>query len=541
MNRIVRALPPRAGWPLAAGVLAALAHPPFHLLVPSFVALVPLALWLRALPADEGGARAARRGGFLFGGVYFGLVLYWLVVALIVYNPLAILAFLLPVLALALFMAGMAWGVHESRVRLGWPLWVGLPAFWTAVEWLRAHVPQIGFPWMQFGDTLTGFPRLIGAADLVGSRGLSFWLVLANALLAAAIAGWWSARRGGRSNLGALAAVRGPALAWLVVVLVPILYSTARWQMLELRPAARVGVIQPNIPQHIKLDRVAATDSAMRATATLLSRELAGSGPFDLLILPETAIHLEFEPLPSRGFPGRPHLAAWSADLARRLDAAVLFGSVGLDDLGGGDYAYFNSAYLVSPEGARQRQDKHYLVPVVERVPFFDPAWFGELEHFGGFGRGDRQPEPLAAAGARFGVLICYESIYSPMTRHFRRAGADFLVNITNDAWFGREEPWWSRSSALWQHPAHMVMRAVETRAGVARSANTGISGLIDPLGRWSHRTELFVPAAFAGRVLTTDGLTVYVRYGDVVGWLALFVALGGAGAAFLRSRRSDT
>jgi len=128
-------------------------------------------------------------------------------------------------------------------------------------------------------------------------------------------------------------------------------------------------------------------------------------------------------------------------------------------------------------------------------------------------------------AGA-FGVMICYESIYARIGRRYRREGADFLVNITNDAWFGREAGW-THTSALWQHPAHLVMRAIESRVGIARSGNTGISQIVDPLGRASHTTGLFTADAFVSDIHTTDGLTPYVRYGDVAGWTSMFAALG--------------
>jgi apolipoprotein N-acyltransferase len=135
--------------------------------------------------------------------------------------------------------------------------------------------------------------------------------------------------------------------------------------------------------------------------------------------------------------------------------------------------------------------------------------------------------------------MICYESIFSPLALHYRRTGADFFVNITHDAWFGREV-WWSRSSALWQHPAHLVMRAIETRAGVARSANTGISEIVDPLGRISHETPLFERAAFAGEVMTTDGRTLYVRFGDVVGWGAVLLAIMGLIQSMWKARTAN-
>ena len=164
----------------------------------------------------------------------------------------------------------------------------------------------------------------------------------------------------------------------------------------------------------------------------------------------------------------------------------------------------------------------------MERVPFVPPEWLSRIPYTGGLGVGDWQ-SPIEISTERgtaaYGTMICYESIFSPLARHYRRNGADFLVNITNDSWYGRDA-WWSRSSALWQHPAHLVMRSIETRMGAARSGLTGVSMIVDPLGRVSHRTELFEPAAFVADVATTDGLTVYVRFGDIVGTTAAVVAI---------------
>ncbi|MGH7541905.1 MAG: hypothetical protein ACRELC_12980, partial [Gemmatimonadota bacterium] len=185
-----RLLPSHPGPLFLSAVILALAHPPFHLLVPSFVGLVPFALWLEGLPPGAEGRSEARRGGFFLGLVYYALVFYWLLVALVYYTPVAVLGFLAPVLILSGFLAVATLGMRVVRVRLGWPVWLALPVFWTANEWLRANLPQVGFPWMQLGDTLTGFPWLIGAADLVGSRGIGFWLALVNALIALGIQAW---------------------------------------------------------------------------------------------------------------------------------------------------------------------------------------------------------------------------------------------------------------------------------------------------------------------------------------------------------------
>ena len=533
MIHALRERMPHAAAPvLLAGILLGLAHPPFHLLVPSFVALVPFIHWLQRLPRDDTGRREAGRGGFLLGLVYYTLVFYWLFTALVWYTWLAALAFLAPVLILSFLLGAVARGVHETRVRLGWPVWLTLPVFWTAAEWLRAHLGDVSFPWMQLGDTLTGFPWLIGAADLVGSRGLTLWLVLANGLMAEAIRRTLARRRGTEAT-----SLATPALALAVVLALPAGYSVYRWTTLETRPAVRVGVIQPNVPEHIKLEGSAAIDSALASTARLLAtRSDRWRRDVDLVLLPEVTLPELLEPGTGGRFGRAPELRAWAAGLAARLDADLLVGAYGYDWTGEG--TLYNSAFFVDPEGRwGDRYDKIELVPVVERVPFVNPEWFAFMgPYFGGLGVGD-VPRLHETDGREFGVLICYESIFSELTRAYRRRGADFLVNITNDAWFGRAEPWWSRSSALWQHPAHLVMRAVETRVGIARAANTGISEIVDPRGRTHRRTRLFEEAAFTGTVRTTRGLTFYVRHGDLAGWASALLALAAVGLTAFRGR----
>lgn len=540
-----RVVPTHAAPALVSGVLLGLAHPPFHLLFPSFVGLAAFIVWHERLPDTSEGRRQARIGGFFLGLVYFALVFYWLFVALVYYTWMAVLAFLAPILIMSMFLAWMSGAIHAVRRRLSWPIWLAFPVFWTATEWLRATLPEVGFPWMNLGDTLTGFPWLVGAADLVGSRGISFWLVLVNALVAST---WLGIRtrlteEHGRHTPEARR-WRRRGLAVLAAIAVPLAYSVLRWSTLDTRPVATVGVVQPNVPEHIKIgDQRLAADSAVTATATLIDAwSRAERDGLDLVLVPETAIPMYVEAIPSYGHAGWPRFDRWALDLSERLEADVLWGAIGSRDHGGGDFDYFNSAFLTRPgEGRVARYDKRFLVPIVERVPFLPPEWFRMLPNFGGFGVG-AWGRPLAvdtsAGAASFGVMICYESIFSPLARHYRRNGADFLVNITNDAWFGRDT-WWSRSSALYQHPAHLVMRAIETRMGVARSANTGVSEIVDPLGRVSHATELFEPAAFVADVATTDGRTVYVRFGDTVGWGSALAAIFGLLAAILAARRS--
>ena len=174
---------------------------------------------------------------------------------------------------------------------------------------------------------------------------------------------------------------------------------------------------------------------------------------------------------------------------------------------------------------------KRFLVPVVERVPFLNPAWFSGIEYFGGFGRGELV-SPYALPFGKVGVLICYESIFPVHSRHFRRGGADLLINITNDAWFGR-------STAPWQHHAHLVLRAIENRVGVIRAANTGISGYIDPLGRVRAETGLDVLVHATYMAETTGVRTLYVRFGDWLGVLSLLATAAAVIAYIVRRHRA--
>jgi apolipoprotein N-acyltransferase len=219
-------------------------------------------------------------------------------------------------------------------------------------------------------------------------------------------------------------------------------------------------------------------------------------------------------------------------DWVRRTRIPLLTGGLWAVVRAPDDYDYFNAALFFDKTGSWRNHPvyaKHYLVPVVERVPFLPPSWFGSLRFFGGFGRGRELPIYEAGIGA-FGVLICYESAFEDLPRRYRRAGAAVLVNITNDAWFGR-------TSAPYQHEAHLVMRAIETRMGIARAANSGITEFVDPLGRAYARTALETRAAVVDTLRTSDVVTLYTRWGDWVGRLVVLATLV-LGLVLLATRR---
>jgi apolipoprotein N-acyltransferase len=244
-----------------------------------------------------------------------------------------------------------------------------------------------------------------------------------------------------------------------------------------------------------------------------------------LLVWPEVAVpgYLQAQPNWDSAIGG----------FARTRGIPILTGTLWSRFTGPRTYEYYNAAVFVDTSGVWRRHPvyaKHYLVPVVERVPFVPPRWFGNLRFFGGFGRGRELPVFQSGVGG-FGVLICYESAFEDLARHYRQSGAAFLVNITNDAWFGR-------TSAPYQHDAHLVMRAIETRFGVARAANSGITEFVDPLGRRSGSTALETEAVLVDTLRTSDVTTLYARWGDWVGTLAIAATVGLAGVLWLSRRR---
>jgi apolipoprotein N-acyltransferase len=524
------------GLPAVSGILLTLSFPPFHLLVPPFVALVPYLVFVAGAPDDSEGSTSVRRATFWMGIVYFGTLLYWLFAALVFYTWLALLGYIITIVILSGILALGGWGIHLMRRRHAVPFWISLPVFWTAAEWGHAHLGDVAFPWLGLGHSLTGYPALVGFAELTGVRGVAVWLAAINGLAAE----WWLAGLKARWQLR--------ALALALTLAVPVGYSLLRWSTLETRPAARVLVVQPNIPEDLKLERDVASDTSRAAIESLMRSALADGPDLDLIVWPETAIPYFYN--------REPEFIALAVRTAQSSQAGLLTGVLDYELFEDETWEYYNAALFLDPQGQPGGfYHKHYLVPVVERVPFIPIAWvralrrkaeeggvplIGEfLRWFGGFGRGVEEPL-FRVDGSSFGVLICYESIFPGLSRTYRQGGADFLVNITNDAWFGRERPWWSRTAALYQHPAHMVMRAIENRVGVARSGNTGISLFVDPRGRVHQTTRLFTPDARIATVETTDGLTLYSRLGDWPGTLAILAAVLLMGWTWWQDRRRE-
>lgn len=494
---------------VTAALLTTAAYPPFHLFLPSFVCLAPVVLHLLA-PSSAGHAiQRAAVVGFWFGLLTHGFVASWLVPALSHQTSFALLLYGVIIGTLAAGTAGVFALTRWIHHRTGFTVVILFPLMWTAYEWLLAHLGPLSYPWLWLGTSLTGYPAFIQTAEFVGARGLTFLLALANATLAVA----WTQRRD-RTRALKLVGITSVAIAFVGV------FGVVRARSIPLRSVGRITLVQPNVGVEEKWDP--ANARRMLNDLLALSDDAVRSDRPDIIVWPETAL-----PVFLANEPG------WNRRIARHVQAAGAVLVTGAMDLGDGpndSRAIYNAAFVFDRSGHRDRTTRYYkrrLAPLVERNPFPFPA------------RRDNELTPgsqgkLFSPGTPpFGVLICHEGAFEELSRAYRRDGADFLINISNDSWF-------AGTNGPHQHAAHVVMRAVENRIGIARAGNGGISQLVDATGRRHDVLDVGAHAQSTGTLWTSDTTPLYTRLGDWVGMasiLSMFGLIGFAGRAVHLSR----
>jgi apolipoprotein N-acyltransferase len=294
-----------------------------------------------------------------------------------------------------------------------------------------------------------------------------------------------------------------------------------------------VGVVQANIDQGIKWDLDYFWQTMDDHLA--LTRELMKSNP-KLIIWPEAAVTAP------GGFNKNWELRTRVILSLSEINTYLLAGGLTVVDCdnpaGERSRCAKNSVYLLTPhaENLSGRYDKIHLVPFGEYIPMAKILFFADAIARGNTGSTTAGTEikVLSVPGAHFGCVICYEVIFPELVRKFPREGAGFMTTVTNDAWFGK-------TGAPYQHNSNAVFRAVENRVYFVRSANTGVSSLVDPVGKIIHQSDLYVPAAFIGEVQASPLKTFYTRAGDVFAmadaaallvWLAAGIYLRRAAAA---------
>jgi apolipoprotein N-acyltransferase len=514
---------------LLSGALLALSFPKFGHPAVAFVALTPLYVALcgwsgRAgvhLHASRYGEPdcpgvSVRRGfflGLLTGIVHYAGTVYWTSGTVATFGGLPWLVAVpvagLLVLYMALYVAVAAAASALLIQRFGITGLLMAPAAWVATEYARAHVLG-GFPWVPLGNAVVELLPIAQLASLLGVYGVSWFLATLHACFAAA------AIATGRTRVLTVSAA-------LVLVLVCSLWGAARLRDSRLTRAGTpitVGLIQGNIPQTEKWDPARATGILDRYLE--MTREAANRGA-KFIVWPESATPFFFDEDPAN--------AAKVRRVIRELGTPLLFGSDEIER--GKPPRYYNSAFILDDAGSTAAvYRKMFLVPFGEYVPFGQLLTFVAplVDAVSAFSPGQRVIM-LPVDGHMITTAICYEVVYPHLMRTGVLQGSELLTTITNDAWYGE-------TSAPFQHFELAAMRAIEQGRYLARAANTGISGIVDPYGRLIARTELFETMVAIGEVRFLQERTVYARIGDLPAQLAVLLTLLGVGTALWQRPR---
>jgi apolipoprotein N-acyltransferase len=512
----------RAALCVASGLALALAFPKIDFSLFAWVAFIPL------FYAIEGeGLWHVLGWAWLAGFSFFVGSMYWIAIPLHDFADVRMAIAILPMLLLAAVLAAYSaiaiWAGEFCARRLRIPMVVTMPIAWAAVEWVRTYFP-IGFPWNLVGYAAYSYLTIIQFAEITGVYGISALIVFFNAVAYVVFF------RRGNSRLQAMS-----LSALTLVMLLVFGFGIYRLQQLKSAPSRgsfRVAMVQGNIPQSLKWDPNFLPQSFKVYEDESIAAAKRG---VDLIVWPEAAAAFPFQP--DDRYPASLAEDAAYRDallkLARAIRVPILFGAPALA-VRDGQYGFFNRADLISAKGVLvAHYDKINLVPFGEYVPahrFLGYFVNRVVEGFGDLIPGTEQTL-FSEQGAKLGVLICYESVFPNLTRLEVKKGADVLVNITNDAWYGD-------SSAPYQALAMAAMRSVETKAPMIRTANTGVSAIIRPSGEITDRTPLFRRGTEIEDVSWRPVRTVYTVVGDVFSEICFALTILAVLAAWLRPRK---
>ena len=470
----------------------------------AWFALAPLLAAL--LPAERAWKlRDAAVLGYAAGVLWYMGTCYWIYQTMHQYGGLsAAMAYVVVFLfCLYLGLYHALFAVLIALVRRGFGLSAALlaaPFLWIGVELARARVTS--FPWNLLGYSQVDNSVLTQLAPMAGVYGLSFVLVAVNAAIACALV--LPKRR-----VAAVTAVAGALVA-------TVLQNVGTWN----RPEPMVGthkavLMQPNLSVGVGSDEGIRADALSLQLARLtLQASLLDQRPTSIALWPES---------PSPFQTNRADFTAAASFVAKEMRAPLIAGAVGIvpGAANGRLEHVYNSAALFTPQpGLTARYDKIHLVPFGEFVPYASLFKFagGLTQAVGTFDRGESRT-PLAAEGRSYGVFLCYESIFGDEVRQFVANGAQVLVNLSDDGWYGD-------TSAPFQHINMARMRAVENRRWLLRDTNNGITAAIDPNGRVVERMERHIRGATAFRFDYREDLTFYTLHGDVFAYVCTLLGL---------------
>jgi apolipoprotein N-acyltransferase len=484
----------------------------------AWVALTPLLVALAEAPSPAHGFRL----GYVTGALSSLGIVYWTSIVVVQYGglsrPVGIVVMLLLCLALALFPSLFGWMVARWARDRGPTAMLLAPIAWVATEILRAHT-LFNFSWCLLGYSQHANLPMIQIARYGAVYLVSFLVAGVSGVLAFLV----------------LERRRGPrwAALWAAAALLALVWIHGQWRLGQVLPEEgrlRVGLVQASIGQDEKWDAAHAWANVERHLD--LTREAARQGA-RLVAWPESSVPFLFDRTPV--------VAERLRAAAAQMNAYLLFGNDDREERADEHGRIWVGAKMIDPAGRLVlRYHKIRLVPFGEYVPMQSLLTLGGrfsarvVQEVGEFTPGDDYAIG-AVDGHPLAAFICYEAIFPDLVREFAARGAQLLVNITNDGWYGR-------TSAPYQHFAMVVFRAVENERYLVRAANTGITAVVDPHGRVLAHTELFDRTVLVRDVPLLATSTFYARHGDLFAWacLALALALTAAEAANRRGRAHD-
>ncbi|MBF0784200.1 apolipoprotein N-acyltransferase [Muribacter muris] len=479
---------------LMLGGIGVLAYSPFDYWGVSFLSAFGL-IWLATQPHQKGALLSV----FLWGLSYFAVGVNWVQVSMIQFGGVPEVVSYLAVVLLAAYLAlyPLLFGYLSQRFKLTNP-WI-LASLFTLTEYLR-EVVFTGFPWLQFGYSLidSPFARL---AQLFGVEGLTFFVILTSGYLVQIFRHFTTKQH----NLTA---------CFSLCIIVIFAWTSRFVQFVEVdnsKPPVTISLIQGNIEQKMKWDP-AYFNETLQTYQRLIGQVL---GKSEVIILPESAIpalESQIEPLLNQ-------LQIAAAEKGSELIIGTLHQS---------ERGLFNSAVVVgNPEmpyalASSPRYNKHHLVPFGEYVPFGSLLdWMREVFVLPiNLSQGDYIQSPLIAGKRRFNLAICYEIIYGEQVQQNQKAGnADYLLTISNDAWFGT-------SIGPWQHFQMARMRALELGKPLVRSTNTGVTAFIDENGKLIAQLPQFEADTLTATLHSTVGKTWFAEFGRWLIWAICAVVI---------------
>src|ERR1700682_1942764 len=511
-----------------SGAALSLSYTGFYLSIYSWICIgVLLAVLLDAR------ARVAFACGFLHGLFFCLTSLPWIATVLAVHGGLSRVTGW----ALLLLMAS-AWGTLTGA--FGWTIYllarrniayacIGAPFLWVALEFFRAHLPEIGFPWNLLGYPASTNLGLLQLTTITGIYGLSFLVASFNALLA-----WTFEAQYDRSAAAASPNSKRRIILLAAATAFFVISNTVGRRVVPVPGTNHLArAVQVNFPESpvYTADWFASHSADLREINRLSL--VPGKRQPDLLVWPEAPAPFSFQD---------PQFAAMASSLASRFHHPFLVGAIEWKAVQGSASsaanaipAPYNSALLFDAQGRRVfSYDKIHLVPFGEYEPFplIHRLVNGVSDEVGGFHKGQTYAVAPLPGGYSFAVFICYEAIFPNEVRRFAINGAQLFVNISNDGWFGR-------SAAPEQHLRMARVRAVENRRWIVRATNNGYTLSIDPYGRIIAALPPDVRAAADLPYDFRTDTTIYTRFGDWFAWLCVLVSVILVAATFWKGKIS--